>query len=62
MQRNKVILDDALTIVALFESSVLGLGFAGHHSSLHAGFPDDPDRELERIKPVILQRLGLESL
>jgi DNA replicative helicase MCM subunit Mcm2 (Cdc46/Mcm family) len=59
MFRHKVILQDAIVSIILVEASMMSAALAGVHSTLHAGFPDDP-KDLYRMQEFrILEKLEL---
>ncbi|XP_077018881.1 DNA helicase MCM9 isoform X2 [Tamandua tetradactyla] len=62
MFRDTVTLEDAVTVVAVMESSMQGGALLGGVNALHTSFPENPLEQYRRQCELILEKLELHSL
>uniref|UniRef100_A0A8C4Q7G8 DNA helicase MCM9 n=1 Tax=Eptatretus burgeri TaxID=7764 RepID=A0A8C4Q7G8_EPTBU len=62
MFREEVIMEDAITVVSLMETSMQGGVMEGGTSALHTSFPEDPASAYRIHCEIMLEQLGLQDL
>ncbi|KAL6046114.1 hypothetical protein STEG23_023658 [Scotinomys teguina] len=62
MFRNTVMLEDAITVVSVMESSMQGGALLGGVNALHTSFPENAQAQYRRQCELILEKLELQSL
>ncbi|KAM9676134.1 DNA helicase MCM9 isoform 1-T2 [Dama dama] len=62
MFRDRVTLEDAITVVSVMESSMQGGALLGGVNALHTSFPENPLGQYQRQCELILEKLELPNL